>query len=57
MADLLQLLKDEAAERPDLMPILTQAAACLVRGDLDGYNMRFQEAAVIRYKIRPDAVA
>ena len=57
IADWLQLLKDEAAERPDLRHILTQAEACLVRGDINGFNMYFHEEAVIRYKIRPDAIA
>ena len=57
IADWLQLLKDEAAERPDLRHILTQAEACLVRGDIDGFNMYFHEEAVIRYKMRPDAIA
>ena len=52
-ADLMQLLKDEAAERPDLRPVLTEAARCLQRGDLDGFNLWFQEEAVTRYKVAP----
>ena len=52
-ADLMQLLKDEAAERPDLRPLLTEAASCLIRGDIDGFNMAFTNAAVIRYKVAP----